>query len=127
MPPITTLTPYTVTVVLITLLVAVLTQVANSGKLLGKFTVSPTAMVWLLMVLPFLAAAGTTLQAAGTLTSVSVFNAVVAGIVAVVSGATPGLAVHAALHAHLVVPKLAASFRKPPSNNNAQAAPAKAA
>lgn len=124
---VTSLTPYSVTVVVLSLVVGVITQAINTGKVAGQFQVPASWMVVLGIVAPFLGALTTTLVQAGALSSVSVFDAIVAGILAVTAGAAPGVAVHLALHAHLNVPRLAASFRKPPCNDNTQAAPAKVA
>jgi len=123
-----TLSSYGVVVALVSMLLGVITQAANTGKLFGKFTVSPQAMVYLLIVAPFLGGVSASLLQAGALSAASAFYAVIAGVEAVVAGAAPGLAVHAAIHAHLTVPGIAAALRKPASNDNAAAAqPGKAA
>ena len=126
------LSGYSLLVVLITLIVGVITTTINSGKVLGQFTVSAQMLVWLHFILPMIAGFGTSLQQAGTLTTLTVLNAVITGIYAVIGGASPGLVVSAAVHAHFTVPgnvaALRAALRKPAANTNAVAAePPKAA
>lgn len=125
------LSGYSLLVVLITLIVGVITTTINTGKIAGQFTVPPQALVWLHFVLPMLAGFGTSLQQAGSLTTLTVLNALITGIYAVIGGASPGLVVSAAVHAHFAVPvnvaALRAALRKAPSNDNAATAPAKAA
>lgn len=125
--PVTALTPYAVLVTVLTLALGALTTAKNTSTFLGK-PIPANVMVWLLLVLPFVAGVTTTFVQAGSLTAVSAFNAIVAGLVAVTAGATPGAVVHLALHAHLQVPRIAASFRgPPPPSGNATTGPAKAA
>lgn len=119
---------YSVVVTLIALLLGVITQVINTGKLFGQFQVPAQAMVWLLIVAPFLGGVSASLLQAGLLSSATAFSAVIAGITAVVAGSSPGIAVHLAIHAHITVPGIVAALRKPASNDNAAAAqPPKAA
>lgn len=120
--PLTALTPYAMLVSVLTLLAGVLTTAINAKTIAGK-TIPTNVMVWLMIVAPFVAAVGASFQAAGKLDAVSTWNALVAGIVAVIAGAVPGAALHLGLHAHLEVPKLVqARYRgKPASNDNANA------
>lgn len=121
------LSGYSLTVVLITLLVGIITQAINSGKILGQFQVPPKVMVWITFILPMLAGFGTSLQQSGKLSVLTAINALIAGLYAVIGGTAPGFVVHAALHSHFNVPKLVAAFRAKPSNDNGNAAPSKAA
>ena len=125
------LSGYSLLVVLATLIVGILTTAVNTGKIAGQFTVSPQALVWLHFILPMLAGFGTSLQQAGSLTTLTILNAIITGIYAIIGGASPGLVVSAAIHAHFAVPAnvalLRAALRKPPSNDNSAAAPGKAA
>ena len=127
------LSGYSLLVVLVTLIVGILTTAVNTGKIAGQFTVSPQVLVWLHFILPMLAGFGTSLQQAGSLTTLTVLNAVITGIYAVIGGASPGLVVSAAVHAHFSVPAnvalLRVALRKAPANTNATAAaePPKAA
>jgi hypothetical protein len=117
--PLTDLSPYSLVVLLISLTLGVLHQLQATGKLFGQWDVPPKAVAYVLFVLPFVAGVGTSLTSAGALTALSVVNALVAGIEAVVAGAAPGVAVSLGMHAHVTVPKMMAALRKPASNDNA--------
>jgi hypothetical protein len=124
----TTLSAFSVTVTVLSLLVGILTQAVQSGKVFGQFAIPTSAMVWLTLVLPLLGGVVASLTTSGTLTTASIFYAVVQGVGDALVGATPGLAVHA----HFVVPAKLASLRalrgKPAANTNTVATePPKAA
>lgn len=122
------LSGYSLLVVLVTLVVGIITTTINSGKVLGQFQVSPQVLVWLHFVLPMIAGFGTSLQQAGSLSTLNLLNAVITGIYAVIGGQAPGLVVSAGIHAHFSLPKQVAALRAAPANTNAVAVePPKAA
>lgn len=116
------LTPFTVTVALLTLLVSGLTSIKNAGEVLGK-PLSPTATTLLTIVAPFFTQATGVLVQAGSLSTLSLFNALVVGAGTVIVGVTTPFA----YHAHVTLPKLAAAMRRPPANDNSNAVATKPA
>ncbi|MDE2022201.1 MAG: hypothetical protein KGI71_04825 [Patescibacteria group bacterium] len=102
-----TLSTFSIVVPLLSLVIGVGTQAIQTGKLLGQFQLSTAAMMVLTLALPFVGGVSASLTSAGVLTTASVFYAVVAGVLDVVAGSVPGLAVHA----HFVVPAKMAALR----------------
>lgn len=113
-----TMTPLSLLVTMITLLIGVITQAINTGKVL-KWTVPASWMAWLTIVGPFLAGVSTSLGQAKDLSVGVMVNALLNGLIAVSGGAAPGVTVHLAMLAHYHVPRTVAMLRKAANDNAA--------
>ena len=100
--------PLAVTTIL-SLLLGVLTQIVQTGKLFGQWVAPTTWLPELTMAATFLG--GMVGYFSGlspiVLDGTTIFYAIAAGIMSLLAGAAPGLAVHA----HVVVPQMAAQAR----------------
>ncbi len=120
--PAPTLTLATAVVTVLSLLLGIVTQMVQTGTLLGQWVTPKSWLPGATIVMTLLGGivAYLTSQSPVVLNGATIFYAAVAGILSLVSGAAPGLAVHA----HVVVPehvrqiraaRLAAAKAAPPS------------
>jgi hypothetical protein len=91
--PVTVLTPAVVIVTLLAVLAGYIAQAVNTGSLFGVVTVPQTWLPYLTLVGSFLAAAVMSLQGAAVVTSVSWFNALLSGLLAL-GGTSIGVVAH---------------------------------
>ncbi len=108
--------PFTAAVILVSTLsmaLGVLTQIVQTGKVLGEFTVPPKVMVWLMIVLPGVSAFYGYLhdQNPLVLNASTFFFASISALTAISSGAAPGAVVRVAKLAHFDVPDQMAQAR----------------
>lgn len=101
-----TLTPSSVTIATLAFLVAFAVNAYNTGKVLGLATVPQTWLPYLGVAVPFVSAVYASVSAAGNLSGVSWFNAVQAGLFALLASAG-GAATHNVLSKHADAPRLA--------------------
>lgn len=103
MIPIVALTPLSVTVVTLAFLTAFLVNAYNSGKIFGLATVPQNWLPYVGVGVPFIGAISATFDSAKALDGVTIFNAVQAGLFALLSSAG-GAATHNALARHVNAP-----------------------
>lgn len=101
------LSTLSVVVTVLNLLVGLLTQAQQSGKLFGQWSLPTWAVTLIGIVLPLASGIGAYLATASELTGTTVFYAVMAGVTDLLASSSAGMAVHA----HLVVPAKVAEIR----------------
>lgn len=97
MIPAIPLTPFLIVVMTLSLVIGVLNQLVQSGKILGQWPVSQTALPYVTIAGSFLGGVYGFFRSLPTDTALSasiVFYAVMTGLSALLVGAAPGLAMH---------------------------------
>src|ERR1700690_224557 len=103
MVPTIALTPLSIVVVTFAFLSAFLVNAYNSGKIFGLATVPANWLPYVGVGVPFVGAVAATFDSAKALDGVTIFNAVQAGLFALLSSAG-GAATHNALARHVNAP-----------------------
>jgi hypothetical protein len=115
----TTANPYTITLSVLFFLVSVGTAFQNGGKLFGTYQIPTNVVVVITAVLPFLTVAATTLQAAGALGFVSIWNALLGGVLSAAVNQLPQVVKLAHVDvpaAHAMIKAMAQSKTAAPTN-----------
>jgi hypothetical protein len=119
-----TITPLSLAVMLVTMLLGIVHQAINTGKIV-KWQVPASWTAWLVIIGPFLAGVSASLASATAFSVDVAVNALINGLETVCSGAVPGVTVHLAVHAHYNVPKMITDMRNKArslrANDNASA------
>lgn len=101
--PITALTPVSITIATLAFLVAFSVNAFNTGKVFGLVTVPQTWLPYLGVGVPFIGAIAATVQGAGVLSGAVLFNALQAGLFALLASAG-GAGTHTVLARHVNAP-----------------------
>jgi hypothetical protein len=96
-------TPFTITVSLLSFVVALGVSIQNTGKLFGQVQVPTNVVLVLTAILPFLTNFVASLQSSGVISAVSLYNAFVTGALTVAANQIPAIVTHA----HVTLPRLA--------------------
>jgi hypothetical protein len=106
-------------ITILSIVAGFVSQAVNTGSLFGQVTVPKAWIPYASLLGTFIAGVSGSLVNAGSITSATVGNAVLAGFAAL-AGTTVGVTVHQHLKAHL-------GKQTPPANDNAKKAEAPAA
>lgn len=107
----TAFTPTQVTISVLAFLVALAVNAFNSGKIFNLVTVPQPWLPYLGVGIPFLSAIYASLSTAATITGAAVWNAVMAGLFALLSSAV-GAGVHTTLQKHFALAHITKAAQK---------------
>ncbi len=106
MTPIAALTPTSITIATLAFLTAFLVNAFNTGKIFGLAVVPQTWLPYVGVSIPFVTAISSAFTAASSLSSTVLFNALQAGLFALLASAG-GAGTHTALSQHVKAPVMA--------------------
>ncbi len=108
---VTAFSPTQITISVLAFVVALAVSAYNSGKIFGFATVPQPVLPYLGVGIPFLSAIYKSLSAVSPITGIAVWNAIMAGLFALISSAV-GAGVHVTLQKHFAQPYLTKAAQK---------------